>query len=41
MSVWLLNAIGRNAESYRRNKKKLDAILDSPVSPAKENSDDD
>jgi hypothetical protein len=38
MSVWLLNAIGRNAESYRRNKKKLDAIL---ASPAKENSDDD
>ena len=31
MSVWLLNAIGRNAESYRRNKKKLDAILDLPV----------
>ena len=38
MSVWLLNAIGRNAESYRRNKKKLDEIIDSPV---EENPDDD
>ena len=37
MSVWLLNAIGRNAESYRRHKKKLDEIIDSPV---KENPDD-
>ena len=34
----MLNVIGRDAESYRRNKKKLDAILGSPV---KENSDDD
>ena len=38
MSVWLLNAIGSNAESYRRNKKKLDEILDLPV---EENPDDD